>query len=66
MKNGGGSSSPFFLRVAHMEKVGELLKELADTGSTVLVSTHDPELIEQCCDYELCIRNGRVVFLRKI
>ena len=54
------------LDFAHMEKVGELLRELADSGSTIIVSTHDPELIEQCCDYELCIRNGRVVFLRKI
>ena len=25
--------------------------------------THDPELIEQCCDYELCIKNGRVAYM---
>ena len=47
------------LDYAHMEKVGALLKQLAADGSTVLVSTHDPELIEQCCDLELLITNGR-------
>jgi energy-coupling factor transport system ATP-binding protein len=52
------------LDFAHMEKVGRLLKELAEAGSTVLVSTHDPELIEECCDYELYIKKGKVVYLR--
>ena len=47
------------LDYAHMEKVGELLRQLADSGSTVLVSTHDPEFIEQCCDYTLRIKKGR-------
>ncbi|MBO4866883.1 MAG: ABC transporter ATP-binding protein [Ruminococcus sp.] len=51
------------LDYAHMEKVGELLRQLADSGSTVLVSTHDPEFIEQCCDHTLRIKNGRVVSL---
>ncbi|MBE6015644.1 MAG: ABC transporter ATP-binding protein [Lachnospiraceae bacterium] len=54
------------LDFAHMEKVGELLRELADSGKTVLVSTHDPELIEQCCDYELYIEKGRVGYFRKV
>lgn len=53
------------LDYSHMEKVGNLLRDLARAGKTVLVSTHDPELIEQCCDYELCIRNGRVAFLEE-
>ncbi len=47
-----------------MKKVGGLLKQLAASGSTVLVSTHDPELIEECCDYELYIKNGRVMYLK--
>lgn len=29
-------------------------------------SAHDPELLEQCCDYELCIRKGRVAYFRTI
>ena len=44
-----------------MKKVGELLRQLAEAGSTVLVSTHDPEFIEQCCDHTLRIKNGRAV-----
>ena len=52
------------LDLAHMEKVGTWLKALADAGHTVLVSTHDPELLEECCDYELCIRKGRIAFFR--
>ena len=51
------------LDYAHMEKVGELLQQLADSGSTVLVSTHDPEFIEQCCDCTLRIKNGRAASL---
>ena len=46
------------LDLAHMEKVGRLLTELANSGKTVLVSTHDPELIDQCCGYLLYIENG--------
>lgn len=47
-----------------MEKVGELLKELAGSGKTVLVSTHDPELIEKACDHVLCIDNGTVGYFK--
>ena len=49
-----------------MEKVASLLKELANSGSTVLVSTHDPELIVLCCDYVLQIDEGKVAGLEKI
>lgn len=54
------------LDYAHMEKTGELLKQLAASGSTVLVSTHDPELLELCCDYELYIRRGRAAYFREM
>ena len=43
----------------HMEIVGRLLKQLADRGHTVFVSTHDSELIEQCCDAIVYIENGK-------
>jgi len=49
------------LDYAHMVKVGKLLRYLADCGRTVLVSTHDPELIELCCDYVLSIQDGQAV-----
>ena len=48
------------LDLSHMEMVGQLLNDLARSGSTVLVSTHDLELIKQCCDYVLCIEKGKV------
>ena len=48
------------LDFAHMEKVGKLLKDLAESGKTVLVSTHDLELIDKCCDYVLCIDRGKI------
>jgi energy-coupling factor transport system ATP-binding protein len=54
------------LDFCHMEKVGALLKSLAEANNTVLVATHDPELIELCCDYVLCIENGRIGYLRPV
>lgn len=50
----------------HMEKVGHLLKTLAKSGNTVLVATHDPELIELCCDYVLCIENGKLGYMKRV
>ena len=52
------------LDLSHMEMVGQLLTDLARSGSTVLVSTHDPELIGQCCDYILCIDKGKVGYYK--
>jgi len=54
------------LDYSHMEKVGELLQSLASGGSTVMVVTHDPELIATSCDYVLCIDEGKVAYLRKV
>jgi energy-coupling factor transport system ATP-binding protein len=53
------------LDYSHMEKVGMLLKELASQGASVIVSTHDPELISECCDYILGINRGRAVYLKE-
>ena len=50
----------------HMEKVGQLLKKLASSGNTVLVATHDPELIELCCDYVFCIENGKLGYMKRV
>ena len=54
------------LDFSHMENVGGLLKTLARSGNTVLVATHDPELIELCCDYVLCIEHGKLGYLKKV
>lgn len=53
------------LDYSHMEKVGGLLKDLASRGATVIVSTHDPELISECCDYILGINQGKAVYLKE-
>ena len=50
----------------HMETVGELLKSLAVQGRTVIVSTHDPELISLCCEYVLCLEKGRIKYFRQV
>ena len=31
-----------------------------EAGNTVLVVTHDPELVELCCDYVMRIEDGEV------
>ena len=48
------------LDYVHMEVVGNLLTRLANSGHTVLVSTHDSELIDLCCDHFLYIEGGKV------
>lgn len=50
----------------HMKIVGELLKKLAERGKTVVVSTHDPELISLCCQYLICLENGRIKYFREV
>ena len=52
--------------VYETDKAGILLKSLAESGNTVLVATHDPELIELCCDYVLCIENGRLGYMKRV
>ena len=36
--------------LAHMEAISAKLRELADSGSVVIVITHDAELVGSCCD----------------
>lgn len=45
----------------HMKIVGNLLRELAASGRTVFVSTHDGELVNNCCEHVMYIENGKVV-----
>ena len=49
------------LDLAHMKQVaGEILK-LRDMGKTVMIVTHDLELILSCCDHIVRLENGQVV-----
>lgn len=44
----------------HMEQTAELLASLKGK-QTVLIVTHDPELIQRCCDYQIYFSNGQFV-----
>lgn len=39
----------------HMKQTADLLRELKEMGKTVIVVTHDSELIRSCCDRKLVI-----------
>lgn len=54
------------LDYSHMVKVAKLLQKLAEDGKTVLVSTHDPELIEICCTHVLRFERGKCEIFRFI
>ena len=44
----------------HMEQTAALLSSLKGK-QTVLIVTHDSELIQRCCDHIVCIENGTVI-----
>lgn len=48
------------LDYAHMKQVAEVMKMLKAKGKTLLVITHDFELISLCADYILELKNGKV------
>ena len=45
------------LDYTHMLQIGQILRNLKDQGKTVIVVTHDRELIKECCDCEICLRD---------
>ncbi|WMI79899.1 ABC transporter ATP-binding protein [Anaerotignum sp. MB30-C6] len=48
------------LDFTHMKEVSKQLRELSKTGKTIMVITHDPELILDCCNYIIKIGGGGV------
>ena len=44
----------------HMKAVSNRLKELANTGKTIIVITHDRELISDCCETIIEIEQGKI------
>ncbi len=47
------------LDLRHMEQTAELLQRLAQMGKTVIVVTHDSELIEACCEHVVTLGKER-------
>jgi energy-coupling factor transport system ATP-binding protein len=45
----------------HMGYVADNLRSLQKLGKTLLVITHDPELILTCCTYTLCMEDGKII-----
>jgi energy-coupling factor transport system ATP-binding protein len=48
------------LDYTHMVEVANLIKELSDMDKTILIVSHDPELINRVCNYFIFIENGTV------
>lgn len=44
----------------HMEKVADEIEKLQQMGKTIFIITHDPELIQRCCNYFLFVENGKI------
>jgi energy-coupling factor transport system ATP-binding protein len=48
------------LDYTHMVEVANLIKELSDMDKTILIVSHDPELINRVCNYFIFIKDGTV------
>lgn len=44
----------------NMKEVSNEIIRLKEDGKTIFIITHDPELVECCCDYYMFIENGKI------
>ena len=49
------------LDYAHMLQIGQILRSLQQMGKTVIVVTHDRELIKECCDEEIRLKDFNLI-----
>lgn len=49
------------LDYTRMLDVAEAIKSMKADGKTQFIITHDPELIEQCCDYLIFMEEGQIL-----
>ena len=46
----------------HMEVVADMINGLSAKGKTQFIITHDPELVERCCDCFLFLEGGTITY----
>ena len=46
----------------HMLEVAENLRRLSAFGKTIFLITHDPELVQECCEYFVFLSRGEVAW----
>lgn len=44
----------------HMKEVSASIKNLAELGKTQFIVTHDPELVQECCNHFIFMADGKV------
>ena len=45
-----------------MLEVAENLRRLSALGKTIFLITHDPELVQECCEYFVFLSRGEVAW----
>lgn len=48
------------LDLSHMKQVAKIVNQIANTGKTIVLVTHDPEFILRCCNYVLHLEHGQI------
>jgi len=46
----------------HMEEIAKAVLKMKEQGKTVVIVTHDPELIERSCNYFVFMKDGKVAW----
>ena len=46
----------------NMLEVSKIMKKLSNEGRTLFIITHDPELLKECCDYVIFLKDGKILW----